>query len=204
MKKVLVTTLLLAIMLVIITIMLVIGACTSSNKISDDTIQTTDTTYSSEADEQSTTENPYTVVNSNIDYTLKDMTFTIPKDWSYAEHLDNNWVELKGIYGATSQISVENEDLQYSMDDVTNIISDFKSAGITVIDSGFEDATIGNQKGSSILYTETIGNIIIYNYVYLVQYGDNTYTLNLSYSSDEAIEDSAVFIGDILNSIEFN
>jgi DNA-directed RNA polymerase subunit RPC12/RpoP len=161
-------------------------------------------TYShSETTEQPTTENPDITVSENIDYTLKDMTFTIPKDWSYVEHLDNNWIELKGIYGATSQISVENEDLQDSMDDVKNIISDFQSTGITVINSGFEDATIGDQKGSSILYTETIGNIIIYNYVYLVQYEDNTYTLNLSYSSDEAIEDSTVFISDILHSITF-
>ena len=196
-----VTAICLSILVFFFTMMIIVGSCStkSTSKTTEKYTKPTETVTT----EQPTTTGNYTEAEKDTDFTLEDMTFTIPKNWKYEYHKENDWVELKGPNGGNVQISVENEDLEDSVADLHQFIDDIKNSDITVYDTEETDREVGGENSTFILYTVKLGSIITYNYVYVVQYDDNTYTLHNSYYGEEAIDDNSVFIGDIVNSVKF-
>lgn len=190
------------VIVIIFFIIIFIVGCNSNKSISKSVKNHTKSTKAVPT-EQPTTIGNYTEAEKDTDFTLKDMTFTIPKNWEYEYHEDSNWVELVGPNGGNVQISVKNEDLQDSIDDVYKIIDDFRSANINVINSDKTESNVGGEKATMIIYSVQIGSNNMINTVYVFQKDDYTYTLQNSYYEKEAIEDYSEFIVNIVNSVKF-
>lgn len=192
------------ILLILFIIFVIVVGC-NAHKSMNESVKNIDTHKSTEAvtTEQPTTTGNYSEAEKDTDFTLEDMTFTIPKNWKYEYQKEYDWVELKGPNGGNVQISVENEDLQDSIYDVYKMIDDFRSADINVINSDETESNVGGEKAAMIIYLVQIGSNDMINTVYVVQKDDYTYTLQSSYYGEEAIDDNSVFIGDIVNSVKF-
>lgn len=192
----------LAIIIVFFIIMLVAGY--NSKKSMDEAVMEAYKHKSAEVvTEQPTTTDSHKYAEEDTDFTLEDMTFTIPKNWKYEYHKDFDWIGLEGPNGCNVQISVENQKLQDSIDDIYKIIDETRNAGITVVNSDESESNIAGEKATSILYAIKLGSSIMYNYAYVVQKDDYTYTLQSLYYEEEAINDHSVFISDIINSVKF-
>ena len=163
-----------AIIIVIIAYMIIMVV-----KVVSDTEQSAREDFSSKAEssEETTAETGLTAKDDTA-YTLKSLSFTIPKGWTYAEHKNEDWFEMESPNHYTVHISYSHDGVEKAQSDMRLMKSQLETVATVIGTDEFKSCSVGNMKGYRFVYTATFRDYTTTHINHIVEDSSYTYELN--------------------------
>lgn len=130
-----------------------------------------------ESSEETTAETGLTAKDDTA-YTLKSLSFTIPKGWTYAEHKNEDWFEMESLNHYTVHISYSHDGVEKAQSDMRLMKSQLETVATVIGTDEFKSCSVGNMKGYRFVYTATFRDYTTTHINHIVEDSSYTYELN--------------------------
>lgn len=134
----------------------------------------------SESSEKTTTETSL-IAKDDTAYTLKSLSFTIPKGWTYTEHNSSDWFEMESPNHYTVHISYSHDGVEKAQENMLHMKSQLEPIATVIGTDDFKRCAVGNMQGYKFVYTAMFNDFTTFHINHIVEDSSYTYEMNSNF-----------------------